>query len=307
MSHHLDPAGEPGAELARAVHDRLTQTIAATSNRRLSTKERIHAARTSTKKMRAALQLVRTQERKHCHREIRALGDAARDLSALRDADTMVDTFDAVLKHYAVPRKKFASVRVALLAHRRAVMPTRASVERRLRTFVARLREVQRRLHDWEPDTRFAALAGDFSRSYHRARRACAAVEKEPSAKTYHQWRIATKRYFYQCRLLRAAWPPAMKALAAELRELSSHLGDEHDLSVLRTHLRKLFREDRLEVEDDTARAMLGLLSSRRDELRAAAIPLGERLFADKRRAVEARMVRWWEVARAQPTTPLAA
>jgi len=300
MSYKLDPTCEPGAELARTVRDRLADAISATSSssRRQSTKERIHAARIVSKKLRAALKLMRTHDEKRYRRESRALGDAARELSIIRDAYAMIDTFDAVVKHYAISPQKFAAVRAALLKHRRAVLPSRAAIERHLRTFVARLREVQHRLDEWEPDIDFSAIAGDFSRTYQRARRAFQAVKTEPSDEAFHEWRKATKAYSYQVRLLRAAWPAAMKELGAELTELASQLGDEHDFSVLSGWLRRLIGKGKLKMEDETAAAILSLILSRRDELRSDARPLGERLFADKRRAVEARMIRWWAAAR---------
>jgi CHAD domain-containing protein len=283
--------------LARVVRGRLAEAIEVTGDKRRPVRERIHRARTSCKKARAALKLIRSQEEKLYRRENRALGDAARDLSALRDADTMLDSFDAALRHYAIPREKFRAVRAALLAHRRAFAPARAEVDRRLHAFVQRLRKVAQRLDGWEPDAGFAALAADFGQAYRRARCALHAVQAQPGAAVYHEWRKATKAYSYQCRLLCKAWPAAMKALGDELKQLATRLGDEHDLTVLRGRLRQLARKNKLDVDEDTCAAILGLVATRRDELRAEVIPLGERLFADKPRAVVARITRWWDVA----------
>jgi CHAD domain-containing protein len=219
----------------------------------------------------------------------------------------MLDSFDAVLKHYAIPPQKFRAVRAALVAHRRAVTPTRVEIERTLHTFVLRLRKVVQRLDGWESDADFPAIAADFGRTYRRARRALQAIEAKPTARFFHEWRKATKAYFYQCRLLRTLWPPAMKELGDELKQLASILGDEHDLTVLRDRLRQLSRKDKLEIDDDTRTGILGLIATRRSELRAEAIPLGERLFADKPRVVATRVTRWWRVAQEHPASLLVA
>jgi CHAD domain-containing protein len=307
MAYKLDPTCPAGAQLARVSCDRLTEAIETTSDKRRPMKERIHAARTFCKKARAALKLARSKSGKRYRRLDRALGDAARALSALRDADAMLDSFDAVLRHFAIPREKFRAIRAALVAHRRAVTPARAAIERELHEFVVRLRKVKQRLDTWELDANFSAIAAGFGRTYRRGRHALQAIEAKPTAAAFHEWRKATKAYFYQCRLLRAVWPPAMKELSDELRQLASVLGDEHDLTVLRDRLRQLARQDKLDVDRDMRAAFVGLIVTRRDELRAEAIPLGERLFADKPRVVATRVTRWWHVAQKHSGPLLAA
>jgi CHAD domain-containing protein len=301
MSFQLDPACPPGADLVRVIGNRLAEAIIKICDQRRPTKERIHAARTSSKQLRAAFKLLRTRERKRYRQENRVLADAARELSVLREADAMLDAFDAVVKHYATPRKKFAAVRVALLRERGAVRATGADVEHSFRRFVSRLRQVQQRLEGWKPDADFRAIAADFGRTYQRARRSFQALKIERSPDAFHEWRKPAKAYAYQCRLLRAAWPAPMKELGAELNELSTLLGDEHDLTLLRARLRMLIRMAKLSLEDEKAAELLGLIVSRRDELRDEAMSLGERLFVDKRRAVEVRILRWWSV-RPRPT-----
>jgi hypothetical protein len=97
--------------------------------------------------------------------------------------------------------------------------------------------------------------------------------------------------------MLRAAWPPAMKALQRELKALAALLGDEHDLTVLRDRLTTLHDKGRLDVDDEVLKSALGQIDSHQDLLRRQAVLLGERLFADPPRIIGRRMKRWWRVA----------
>ncbi len=154
---------------------------------------------------------------------------------------------------------------------------------------------------------KFASVAIELRRCYKRARDARETAEAKPTAETFHEWRKATKTYAYQCRLLRAAWPPAMKELQRELKALASRLGDEHDLNMLEARLDKLHRKGKLDLQEKLFRAVLDLIAARRHELRDEALPLGKRLFADRPAAVAVRMKKWWAVAAADVSAELAA
>src|SRR5581483_5130016 len=188
------------------------------------------------------------------------------------------------------PLRPFDSIRAALLAHRHAVMPSPTMFERIARRCGAQACAVRNRLERWQPEAALADVARDFRRSYRRARRAMRRVERRPSPTKYHEWRKAVKTHYYQCRLLRAAWPAAMKAIGAELKALARTLGDEHDAAGLRAFVRQLAREDQLAAGHETTAAVRELLTAWRDERRATAHRLGARLFAEKPRVVAARL-----------------
>jgi CHAD domain-containing protein len=303
MAFKLEPGRPVGAELVRAIREQLGEAIAANRARRASVHVRVHEGRTTCKRARAALALLRDQDRRACRREDRALAHAARTLGALRDAETAPACLRAVLEHHgpALPRRKFTPLVRALDAHRRATLPPRPEIQRTLARFAARLKASERRLAELEPGDDIAGMIDGLKRSYRRGRAGLAEAASRGGATAFHEWRKAVKAYSYQCRLLRAAWPPAMKELCDELKALGAMLGDEHDLTVLRKLLRALRRKEKLAGDDELVRATLGLIEARRDALRTHAIPLGERLFADRPRAVAERMMQWWRVAQDQP------
>jgi len=303
MGFKLDPKRDVGAGLRRVMREEIAAAIAEAGRRQRSWAKRIHRARLATKKVRAVLKLVRSSAPKLYRTENRRLGRAARAFSAWRDADAMLACFASLLERHAdaIRPARFDPVSRALRAHRRAIQPRPAEVRRAVREFVAALRETDRRLSRWKPDLDFDALAEGLRRSYRRARRALRAVRRNPTAEKFHAWRKATKACGYQCRLLRAAWRPAMKELGRELKELGGRLGDEHDFHLLAAWLTQRQRQGRLDLEPAVLDAALALIEARRQELQAEARLLGERAFADRPAALARRMTEWWRIARAAP------
>jgi CHAD domain-containing protein len=303
MSFKLDPKKPVTKELVRVMREESADTLAAVASRRTSAHDRIHRARTGTKKLRAALRLVRGADTQFARRANRRLARAARELSPLRDADAMLESLAALLKHFAssVQPDHYQPVRHALLAFRRDHRRSATELQRTFREFIASLRTFDGDVaaRDFEFD--FASLATAIQGCYKRARTARKAAAVKPTADTFHKWRKATKAYAYQCQLLRAAWPPAMKELRNELKALANRLGDEHDLNVLEALLEELHGKRKLKVEEEVFRALLGLIAARRQELRDEALPLGRRIFADRAAAVTARLRKWWDVAAAMP------
>jgi CHAD domain-containing protein len=303
MSFQLDPTQHTGGEIVRVAREQIGNAVKSVSNRRKTLSERVHLARTRCKKTRAALRLLRNLDRERFREENRALASAARKLSQLRDADAMLACLAALLKHATtgMQRRKFAPVTRALHADRKRATAKKADAETALRRFAARLGQSNARLTNWAPSDDAESMIADHRRTYRRARAGLEAAKELGTATAFHEWRKATKTYYYQCRLLRAAWPPAMKEVRVEVKALARVLGDEHDLTVLRNELRRLRRKARLNVQGDVFTATIVLVEDRREELRREALSLGERIFAERPRALAARIAKWWRIACDQP------
>jgi CHAD domain-containing protein len=247
------------------------------------------------------LKLLRGQDRARYRAENRWLRDAARKLSAQRDADTTAAAFHTLLEQPGVKnqRRKFAPLVRALNARRAETGSSHAKIERKVTRFSERLESAEVRLSCWEPEAGLDSIIRQHRRAYKRARAGLVAARELGTATAFHEWRKAVKTYAYQCRLLRAAWPPAMKELRDELKELASLLGDEHDLTMLRKTLKQIGQHpvDHVHVDDDLVAAAIECVEARRAELRVEAIPLGERLFVDRPRVIAERMMQWWTLA----------
>jgi CHAD domain-containing protein len=305
----LNPICPLDAELSRVFRQQLDDAIAAVSHKRESKKERIHKARTACKKARALLKMIRSQNQAEYRRENRRLGDAARRLSALRDADMILDSVVALRAKAQIRMAPAQSDQLvsALRTSRRSTARSSAEIERALNKFRQDIREIMESCKDWSINADFETVCADWRRSYQRARTALRRVETEPKASAFHDWRKASKALYYQCRLLRLAWPPAMKALNKELDELGELLGQEHDLTVLRDSLRRLYRKGLLAVDEDSLAHVLELTRDCRQEMRSKALRVGRRLFVEKPRGLAQRLSRWWQLAEQDTANPVAA
>lgn len=215
----------------------------------------IHEARKDLKKLRSLLRLVRTAMPKDARRRAGgALRDIAASLSGTRDADVMratlaklgeTGTFTVVTPDPDVPGA------IAALERERALVSV------------------------WPLDgLDRAGLATGIAIAYARGRDEYRAARADPTVEGIHEWRKRVKDLWYQARLLEAAWPPVLAALAEEAHALSDLLGDDHDLAVLAEH-----REDLAER-----------CHARRGELQDEAFALGARVYAEKPKAFARRV-----------------
>jgi hypothetical protein len=157
----------------------------------------VHEARKSLKKARAGLRLLRSGLKQAIYREENAaLRDAARPLSAVRDAEVLSHTLTALLTRYGAPAStlRLASLRRAIKHHRSAAHHTLlrqpaglADSRRLLRKTRARVAALSIQQHDW------AVLGTGLQRVYAQGRRAMTRVHDRPAAEEFHEWRKQIK------------------------------------------------------------------------------------------------------------------
>ena len=97
-------------------------------------------------------------------------------------------------------------------------------------------------------------------------------------------------------RLLRDSWPDVMSKMGDEAHELADLLGDHHDLTVLAADLRS--RDSVAADGDDEVTPLLNAIEGRQEELLEAAVPIGERLYAESPKAFGKRMHAYWRAWR---------
>lgn len=117
------------------------------------------------------------------------------------------------------------------------------------------------------------------------------AARDEPTAEHLHDARKRVKDLWHAAELLRAAHPKRMKRLARRAHDVSSLLGDHHDLSVLREYAAanpQLF-------SDMAAReALLDAIDRRRDALARRALKRGRRLYERPPKRFAKQVARGW-------------
>lgn len=255
---------------------------------------RIHAMRTSIKKVRALSSLARPAVGRPARRadgRLRAIGAAT---SALRDGEISLKAFDAIARD----ARSTAAVREgALKVARTRLLARLGEAERRFDSddtasvLCARLLRERHRAKRWVPPGRHRRLkrlpAAPFAQTYRRARRGMRRAFTRRTGVAFHAWRKAVKAHRYQLQLLESAWPSGCAARLEDLERLGQLLGDEHDLAVLQETLTV---DPAYFPELKDRQRFAALLRSRRTLLQAETQPLGQRLFAERTRSFRRRL-----------------
>ena len=255
--------------------------------------EAIHGARKDLKKARAALRLVREAiGEKTFKRENRALRDAARTLSASRDAEVKLGTLDALADGDGdVPPGATALWREALSADRdRIVGGENGGTEEA----VAAIEAVAARVPEWKIRADgWKLLSPGLDTAYRDGHENFAALGEAPAFEAVHDLRKRGKDLWYQLRLLRDAWQPVLESTAEEIHEFTDRLGDHHDLAVLLVDL-----EGRAEVDAVHRETLRTLIEARQASLLAEARAAGARVYAEKPKAFGRRLRAYWRAWR---------
>jgi CHAD domain-containing protein len=277
----------------RYVRRETEKAAAALSSRWPVPDEAVHDARKRMKRLRGALRLVRDAlGAREFDRDNGGLRDAARPLSAVRDAKVLVDTLDTVTEKLPRDdRHAIDSIRARLVRRhqsiRRRVLRSRSKLQPQLST----LKDLARRAERWTADgDDLTTIRKGLLRLYDTGRAAAAAARKKPDDERLHEWRKQAKYLWHALDIVRPLRPGPIGRMAELAEELSDRLGDDHDLAVLRTQLARTPAR----VRTQTVAAMRKWIDRRRREMQARATALGARLYADKPKRLEERLERWW-------------
>lgn len=255
--------------------------------------EAIHEARKDVKKVRSALRLVRDAIGDEVWRgENEHYRDVAGKLSDFRDAEILVEALDGLGERFGPPTKeRSARLHDRLDAENRAAHDD-GRVERAMSAAAAGLAEGRPRIDElplkgdgWE------LIGPGLRRSYRRGRKRLRAVEERATVANMHELRKRVKDLWYQLRLIREADRQMIGALADHAHDLSDHLGDDHDLALLRDEVQR--RDDAFAQPADQ-RHLLEQIDQRRGELQFAAISLGQRIYDEKPKKFTARLAKRW-------------
>jgi CHAD domain-containing protein len=282
--------------IQRIAREQIDRAIDEIDNQQLDRHEAVHQVRKRCKKIRGLIRLVRPQFEGTYQRENAWYRDAARPLSDVRDAQSIIDTFDTLIDHFGdqIDREAFAWVGQQLVDRRKRVVENEISLRKRLNQFLKRMREGRDRVAAWQlDDTGFRAIQGGLSKTYARGRTAMAQAYRHPSTETFHEWRKRVKYHWYHLRLLQDVWQGPVKARCDAADLLSDVLGDDHDLSVLQ----KTLLDHSIDVDgDETLQVLLGMITQRQVDLRTRARLLGAKLYAEKPKPFTKRLRRYWKV-----------
>lgn len=281
MAFRLSRRDPPSSGARRLADEELAAAIARLRGDEGSPDQRVHAARKSVKRVRALLRLLRSSMRgSRFAADNAALGDAARGLSAARDAAVAIATFDQLVP---APDPLLAAVRTDLVARSGDAGATPDDAT--LRTAADSLALLRPRLLEDLGELDWEVLEAGLEASYGGGRAAMKAAFAEPHDEAFHAWRKRAKDLWYQVQVLEGSCAPQLRALAEMLAELGDQLGEDHDLAVL--------------TAAAAASPALGeRVAARHDELRRAAWQSGRKIYAERPRAFLRRMRTYWQVWR---------
>jgi CHAD domain-containing protein len=258
--------------------------------------EAIHEARKDVKKIRSALRLVRHEiDDDVWRRENDRYRDFGRTLSSFRDAEILVEALDGLAERFGPEAEgRFDKLRDQLEQENHSSHDD-GSVERAMAEAAAGLAAARNEIE-------LLPLNGDgwhligpgLHRTYRRGRKRLRTVEEEANVTNLHELRKRVKDLWYQLRLIRGD-SEMLDALADHAHDLSDHLGDDHDLALLRDVVQ---RRRAAFADPGDQRHLLEEIDQRRGELQFAAISLGERIYADKPKRFTKGMKRQWSAWR---------
>jgi CHAD domain-containing protein len=259
-------------------------------------RDRVHDARTSVKKLRGLLRLLGPSLGDRYQRENDRLGHLGDQLSQLRDAEVMIETFDGLFHQFHDQLGPgLRRVRSRLTARLRSV-ERRLDLPDRLDRAARAFQKTRKRAKSWTPRTGgWDALADGLRDTYAWGRSAMATAYDRGKDADFHDWRKAVKYHGYHVRLLADLWPEEMNGRLEVLERLGTLLGEDHDLAVFAETLTS--ERDCFDNRRDQ-QVLLGLIAQRQQALRAMAHPLGRRLYAEAPAAFTRRLHRYWRIWR---------
>ncbi len=286
MSFELKTGESVGEGVVRNVRHQIEKALehlgaaADPHARGASETEAVGEVRKCFKRIRAALRLVRQQlGDDRYHEENYCFRDAARPLTQVRDAGILLETVEKLRRQFpkATSSGTFSTIRKALLAAhdevcQRVLQRDRALTE--VRDFAA---HALARIPDWQlaaggPE----ALESGIRRVYRAAHRALAVAAQSSTVANLHEWRKQTKYLWHVLQLVEPALTGAEKELVDKTHRLSTLLGEDHDLAVLRQTL----AADPLPYGGHAnLKALFVLIDRRRADLEREAFTLGRDIY----------------------------
>ena len=248
----------------------------------------VHETRKHLKKARAALHLVEKEiGRGLFRRQDHWLRDVGRLTSEMRDAEVRLATVQQL--QGLAPRpglRKYRKLEEMLVLEMETFMVAFAEWQVQA---IPLLEATGAAIEAWSIDEfDYEQLRCAIQRSYKRSREALAEAKAQKTAQCFHQFRTATKRLWYQLRIIRPVNPVVLENLGTELRAVGDLLGRAHDLSFLGDRLRH--EDGQLERE---SHELMAVIEASASDLQRGAADLAERFFSQRPRDFGRRMAGW--------------
>jgi CHAD domain-containing protein len=253
----------------------------------------IHEIRKSVKKTRAILHVVGADHGRGLAKSAKRLHAINCRLSALRDADVMLETLQTLrIKDRGILNGRcFARVHRRLSSHQQSVMKAARRKETWQRVGQS-VRKIRQDAKQWKPTHRqFGSLAASIRLAHQRGRTAMAHARKSQRAADFHEWRKQIKALWYELRLVEGSGPRIRRDVTA-LHRAEAWLGNEHNVVVLCDELSKDVPQGDSRIDLDRVR----LVGDRYQcELRTKALASTKRIYERAPREYANSVRREWK------------
>jgi CHAD domain-containing protein len=278
-----------GAGVLRVTEDLIDSITASGERPEQEAGEYIHNVRTTIKRLRALLRLIRpVVGEKFFNRENTRLRLAGQRLALARDTEVARET----LKNLSVRGKPEKKAVAAALAGLESKAESRINLEKALSDTKEDLKETKRNLQQLQlVNSEWEIVGAGLRDVYRQSRKRMDTALQDRGDEAFHKWRIRVKSLLYELELLEPVWPKRMDKMSARLSKLQDKIGLDHDIAVLKAFLRKTPKEfGGTEAVDRVIRC----LEEKSEKLRSAAEPLGEKVFAEKPSRFTRKLGRRW-------------
>lgn len=298
MSLAMDPTASPRRELTSTIVGQLDdglERLDALIERpdEVDTEKTVHSVRKRCKEVRGLAQLARPAVG-GSYREFNALvRDAARELSALRDAQALLGTVDTLRSVDPAPSLDTVhDILGAAAEHTEGAVLDTPEILRDAHRQLIRARDLA---EGWKLPKGFEAVEKGLTKTYARGQRALRHAREEGDDESFHDYRKATKQLWYQIRFLSPVAPTVLEPLIDQLDRMSDALGDNNDLAVLVEQLRA--DPDRFGGRKVVI-AATSVIAVHRVILQQRALRSGATIYAESPGAFGGRIHTYWQTTR---------
>jgi CHAD domain-containing protein len=255
--------------------------------------EDVHTVRTTIKRLRAILRLIQPAISKTAfEREDSRLRQAAGRLSLARDTQVARQTLLAL----PVSNKREQEAVAAALTGLEADAEPQTGIDEAMRKVAVDLEQTRRSLHRLRfAGSEWNAIEPGLRKIYRQGRKRMNIALEDGDDAAFHKWRIRVKNLYYELQLLEPVWRKRLQKLLSRLAELQDKIGDDHDLVVLKSLLRKT---PAAFGGTNTVERVIRSVDDKSRKLRRAIEPLGEAIFAATPRRFLDKLGQHWKMWR---------
>jgi CYTH domain-containing protein/CHAD domain-containing protein len=295
-NHYSFASGEKLADaLRRILKEQIATAVDQLSNESKPVDNAIHEARKCVKRARSALRLIRPAIPGRFAEENLRLQQIGRKLSEFRDAQALMETLADLEQNEikgnrtnAGAKREFKNA-LDRLSRRKKELSEAPHAKAQIRSAARSLRESLESLGNLPFDgIDFSVLTNSFETTLKRGRKACSQAYSHPVAENFHEFRKRAKDLRYQLAVLTELWPEVLSGYSESAKTLEQYLGEDHNLAVLAEFLSGTGRNR------NGFKIIADLVEKTQRKLRKKAGLLASRLYAEPRKAWNARLNSSW-------------